>query len=197
MQLAKQIIATKYPYILPIRYIAHHINLITSHIIKLDFAKNVFTKCQNLITFFKTSYRAGAALQEDIINSFIKGGGLKISVKTRWFTAWNCCNSIIRLENSLKNVLENQPEIFQNALSLKNILHNCQFWQDVEQLENILAPAKRAIQAVEAKSSNMALCFLELVKMAIAIKNISNIIDLNFKTYALKFIISIGSNLIF
>ena len=104
MQLAKQIIATKYPYILPIRCIAHYINLITSHIIKLDFAKNVFTKCQNLITFFKTSYHAGAALQEDIINSFIKGGELKTSVKTRWFTAWNCCNSIIGLENSLKNV---------------------------------------------------------------------------------------------
>ncbi|RIB24115.1 hypothetical protein C2G38_2169465 [Gigaspora rosea] len=91
-----------------------------------------------------------AAFQEDIINSFIK-------------------------ENSLKNVLEDQPEIFQNALLIKNILRNHYFWQDVEPLENILAPAKRAIQAVEAKSSNMALCFLELVKMAIAIKNISNI----------------------
>ncbi|CAG8728352.1 16588_t:CDS:2, partial [Racocetra fulgida] len=42
MQLAKQIISTKYPYILPIRYIAHHINFITSHIIKLDFTKAVF-----------------------------------------------------------------------------------------------------------------------------------------------------------
>jgi len=104
MQLAKQIIATKYPYILPIRCIAHHINLITSHIIKLDFAKSVFKKCQTIITFFKTFYHAGAALQEDIIDSFIKGRGLKTSVKTRWFTAWNCCNSIIRLENSLKNV---------------------------------------------------------------------------------------------
>lgn len=104
MQLAKQIISTKYPSILPIRCIAHHINLITSHIIKLDFAKGVFKKCQMLISFFKNSYRAGAALQEDIINSFIKGGGLKTSVKTRWSTAWDCCNSIIRLENSLKNV---------------------------------------------------------------------------------------------
>ncbi|CAG8817556.1 8260_t:CDS:2, partial [Cetraspora pellucida] len=84
--------------------IAHHINLITSHIIKLDFAKGVFKKCQILISFFKNSYHAGAALQEDIVNSFIKDGGLKTLVKTRWSTAWNCCNSIIRLENSLKNI---------------------------------------------------------------------------------------------
>ncbi|CAG8794996.1 17953_t:CDS:2 [Dentiscutata erythropus] len=71
-------------------------------------------------------------------------------------------------------------------LSIKNILYNCQFWQDVEQLEIILALAKRAIQTVEANSSNMALCFLELVKMAIAIKNIPDNIDLNFKNLCIK-----------
>uniref|UniRef100_U9UHT7 Uncharacterized protein n=1 Tax=Rhizophagus irregularis (strain DAOM 181602 / DAOM 197198 / MUCL 43194) TaxID=747089 RepID=U9UHT7_RHIID len=35
---------------------------------------------------------------------------------------------------------------------------------DVEQLHTILAPAKKAIQAVEANSSNMALIFLELIQ---------------------------------
>ncbi|KAF0468706.1 zinc finger bed domain-containing protein 1-like [Gigaspora margarita] len=57
---------------------------------------------------------------------------------------------------------------------------------DIEQLEIILAPAIRTIRAVEAKSSNMASCFLELVKMAIAIKNISNITDINFKKQCIK-----------
>lgn len=52
MQLAKQIISTKYSHILSIRCIAHHINLITSNIVKLDFAKAVFKKCQTLIFFF-------------------------------------------------------------------------------------------------------------------------------------------------
>ena len=87
MQMARRLISEKYPYILSIRCMAHHINLITSDIIKLDFAKNTFKKCQTIITFFKTSYRAGAHLQEDIIQSLTKGGGLKTSVKTRWFTA--------------------------------------------------------------------------------------------------------------
>ncbi|CAG8716726.1 1679_t:CDS:2, partial [Cetraspora pellucida] len=92
-----------------------------------DFAKAVFKKCQILISFFKNSYHAGVTLQEDIINSFIKDGGLKTSVKTRWSTAWDCCNSIIRLKNSLKNVFKNQSEIFQDALNIKNILRNQQF----------------------------------------------------------------------
>jgi hypothetical protein len=45
----------------------------------------------------------------------------------------------------------------------------------------ILAPAKRAIEAIEAKSSNMALIFLELTKMAAAIKKLPNSLDSNFK----------------
>ena len=101
MQMARRLISEKYPYILSIRCMAHHVNLITSDIIKLDFAKNIIKKCQTIISFFKTSYRAGVRLQED---SLTEGGGLKTSVKTRWSTAWDCCNSIIRLENSLKNV---------------------------------------------------------------------------------------------
>lgn len=42
-------------------------------------------------------------------------------------------------------------------------------------------PVKTAIKAVEANSSNMALIFLELSKMAAYIKRIPSSIDLNFK----------------
>jgi len=75
MQMARKLISEKYPNILSIRCIAHHLNLITTDLIKLDFAKEIFEKCQTIISFFKTSYRAGAALQEDIIQSLIEGGG--------------------------------------------------------------------------------------------------------------------------
>jgi hypothetical protein len=104
MQMARKMISEKYHNILSIRCMAHHVNLITTDIIKLNFAKSTFKKCQIIISFFKTSYRAGAALQENIIQSLTRGGGLKSSVKTRWSTAWDCCDSIIRLENSLKHV---------------------------------------------------------------------------------------------
>ena len=104
MQMARWLISEKYPNILSIRCMAHHLNLITTDIIKLDFAKNVFKKCQAIISFFKSSHCAGSALQDDIIKSLTKGGGLKTSVKTRWSTAWNCCDSILRLENNLKHV---------------------------------------------------------------------------------------------
>jgi len=104
MQMARRLISEKYSNILSIRCKAHHLNLITANIIKLDFAKEIFKKCQAIISFFKTSHRAGAAL-DDLIKSLAEGGGgLKTSVKTRWSTAWDCCDSIVRLENNLKHV---------------------------------------------------------------------------------------------
>jgi hypothetical protein len=62
MQMARRLISEKYPNILSIRCMAHHLNLITTDIIKLEFAKNTLKKCQTIISFFKTSYRAGATL---------------------------------------------------------------------------------------------------------------------------------------
>ena len=81
MQMARRIISEKYQNVLSIRCMAHHLNLITTDIIKLSFAKDIIKKCQTIITFFKTSHRAGAILQENIIHSLISGGGLKTSVK--------------------------------------------------------------------------------------------------------------------
>ena len=42
-------------------------------------------------------------------------------------------------------------------------------------------PAKRAIQVIEGKSSNMALIFLELIKMAATIKQLPNSLNSEFK----------------
>ena len=32
------------------------------------------------------------------------GGGLKLFVKTRWTTAYDCVNSVLRLESAIKSV---------------------------------------------------------------------------------------------
>ena len=89
--------------ILSIRCIAHHVNLISTDICKTTFAKEVISKCQKIVKYFKQSHQAGEELREKITNE-IKGGGLKTYVVTRWTTAWNCTNSILQLEQILKNV---------------------------------------------------------------------------------------------
>jgi len=103
MQSAKRKVMNKYPHIMAIRCIAHHINLITKDIISIEWAKETLQKCQKVISFFHGTHRAGDALRNKIRNSFSKGS-LKSSVKTRWSTAWDVCDSILCLENNIKLV---------------------------------------------------------------------------------------------
>jgi hypothetical protein len=78
--------------------------LITIDIIKTTFAKEVIGKCTKIIKFFKNAHQAGEVLRDEIKNNLIEGGGLKTYVKTRWSTAWDCTESILRCEQIFKNV---------------------------------------------------------------------------------------------
>ncbi|PKB96412.1 hypothetical protein RhiirA5_256933, partial [Rhizophagus irregularis] len=55
MMAAKRQVAEKYPHILPMRCIAHHIQLILSDICNYPWAKKVLSDCQKIISFFKNS----------------------------------------------------------------------------------------------------------------------------------------------
>ncbi|CAG8648677.1 12894_t:CDS:2 [Rhizophagus irregularis] len=96
MMAAKRQVANKYPHILPMRCIAHHIQLISSDICNHPWAKKVLSDCQKIISFFKNSYPAGAALREEIFHTFTVGGNLKTSTKTRWSTAWDCLKKAVK-----------------------------------------------------------------------------------------------------
>ena len=87
-----------------IRCITHHINLITKDIISIKYVKTILQKCQQIISFFHKAHRAGVALRDKIITSFSIRDNLKSSVKTCWNTAWDVCESILCLENSIKLV---------------------------------------------------------------------------------------------
>ena len=102
--LAKKLVNNQYGYIVPIRCIAHHINLLTNDICKLEFAQSTLKKCMKLVNFFKASHRANATLTNEIIENMVKGGGLKGYCQTRWTTAFDCISSVLKCEDALKNV---------------------------------------------------------------------------------------------
>ena len=105
MQLAKQLISSEFPRIMPVRCIAHHIQLICTDIMKkIPLAKEILINCQKFVTYFSESHQSGAILREEIKKELIVGGGLKSSVKTRWSTSWDCCSSVLLLETIFKNV---------------------------------------------------------------------------------------------
>ncbi|RHZ72683.1 hypothetical protein Glove_241g31 [Diversispora epigaea] len=128
--LAKNLVSIKYPHIFPIQCIAHHINLLSNDIIKLNWATNIITCYKKIVTFFKQSY-----------------------------AAYDCTDSIIRCKNALKQ---------QN------------FFKNVKDLRTILLPIKKAIINLKHKSTTLADCFINLVIMATAIKELSQTSNQNF-----------------
>ncbi|GBC24127.2 ribonuclease H-like domain-containing protein [Rhizophagus irregularis DAOM 181602=DAOM 197198] len=181
---AKRIIADTHKHIIPIRCIAHHINLITTDICKTSFAKEVIAKCTKLVKFFKTSHQAGEKLKMSIIDDSVKGGNLKTYVKTRWTTAWDCTNSILRLKNQLKNLLNECPEILNNEI--KSLLRSRSFFNDVDAVNTLLDPVKSAVKALEFKSTTLADCFVELIKLSQRINFLPPISDQNFKSTCIE-----------
>ncbi|PKY60276.1 hypothetical protein RhiirA4_431097 [Rhizophagus irregularis] len=172
MMVAKRQVAEKYPHILPMRCIAHHIQFISNDIYNHPWTKKVLSDCQKIISFFKNSYPAGAALRDKIFHTFTTGGNLKTSTKTRWSTAWDCCESLLRNKNNIRSVLEQEPQFFVRAITTKNLINDRQFWINVEQLRNLITPVKRAVKDVEFQGTILADVFIELVKMAIAVQDI-------------------------
>lgn len=101
---AKQLVNDKYSHIIPVRCIAHQVNLLMMDIMKHQHSKEIITKCMKIITFFRHSHQAKALLSKELEDVLINGGGLKGYCKTRWTTAWDCLESIRRCEAPLYNV---------------------------------------------------------------------------------------------
>ena len=65
-KVARRLIGEKYPRIITMWYIAHHINLISKDICKHQFAISTISKCQALVSFFLRSHHGMSALRESI-----------------------------------------------------------------------------------------------------------------------------------
>ena len=94
-----------------IRCIAHHINLLTTNICKLEFAWLTLKKCMKLVRYFKASYQAGETLRNEIMDNMVGGSELKGYCQTRWTTAFDCASSVLKCKEVLKNISINYHSI--------------------------------------------------------------------------------------
>ncbi|PKK56205.1 hypothetical protein RhiirC2_800528 [Rhizophagus irregularis] len=100
----------------------------------------------------------------------VKGGKLKGYCQTRWMTAFNCVSSVLRCEEALKNIANNNPDYLKQ--NIKEIITR-RFFMNAEELQLILKPIKEAIKYLEMKNATLANCFLQLIKLFYSIKNLS------------------------
>jgi len=69
---------------------------------------------------------------------------------------------------------------------IKKIINKRGFFNDVEVLNSILIPIKSAILSLESKNTNLADCYIHLLKISIIINNLLNFDYSNFKNYCIK-----------
>ncbi|PKC50880.1 hypothetical protein RhiirA1_485107 [Rhizophagus irregularis] len=100
----------------------------------------------------------------------VKGGKLKGYCQTRWMTACDCVSSVLRCEEALKNVANNNLNYLKQ--NIKEIIMR-RFFMDIEELQLILKPIKEAIKYLEMKNATLADCFLQLIKLSYSIKSLS------------------------
>ena len=82
MVVTKRKINEKYGHIIPVRCITHHINLITTDIMKHEHSKKTIVNCIKIVNYFKKSYQNEAFLSQKLNKSLVIGGGLKGYIKT-------------------------------------------------------------------------------------------------------------------
>ena len=141
---------------------AYCLNLITKDFIKHTFVTKILNWSNVITTYFKKSHLPQKLLEDKIKEKNIKGGGLKTYIHTRWTTAYEMLQSICRLETCLKEVIsENSNKITSSAV--KNIITRKRgFFQDVQDLANIIKPIKDSIIRLESQDANLANCFFHL-----------------------------------
>jgi hypothetical protein len=72
------------------------------------------------------------------------------------------------------------------SAEVKALLQNCLFFQNVEELVKVVKPIKDVITSLEFKSTTLTDCFIQLIKLSMAIKVYQKIANPDFRTYYLE-----------
>ena len=83
----------------------------------------------------------------------------------------------------LLKLLEKHPETLKE--DIKDLLRNRFFFQDVEELVKIIQPIKEVLISLEYKTTTLADCFIQLMKLGVAFKLYPNITNISFRSYCL------------
>ncbi|CAG8781250.1 5813_t:CDS:2, partial [Cetraspora pellucida] len=120
-------------------------------------------QANQIIQFFKKSHRANRLLRDSIESMKLGSGGLEIYAKTRWASIYGTMSSIVRLKPVFEKILdENRDIISQQAIiSLLNDDDDI-FYANCHRIASIIQPIKEAIHNLEARTANLADCFVSL-----------------------------------
>jgi len=159
-------VSVKFPNIIGLRCMPHFINLITGDIMKHDWAAGLLKTCQSIVNYFSSHHRPNALLTQYRSEGIPKLCGY---VKTRWYSAGTCIQSVLKNEEPLRQLAQkNKTEL---STDIRAVVANRQFWANCEQLTAILRPLMSAVGTLESHSATLADCYEQLLHLAAAIED--------------------------
>ncbi|RHZ43998.1 hypothetical protein Glove_781g13 [Diversispora epigaea] len=154
-----------YGHIWDVRCAAHAINLIASDLVKINSIKDFISNCGKITGFFNNSHQG-------LKNMKINMEGLQTWCKTRRGSLFMTPDSILRARPVFDWILLEHNEIISNK-SVHDIIENEEFFTTCRQIRSIWAPIKECINILESKSASLADCFVQMIKLAVAIFKLS------------------------
>src|ERR1700728_5498891 len=160
---------------------AHEVNLIACDIVKENFGNRLLKKVNALASFFTNSHQASAKLSQLIKERNISGGGIKLYCKTRWTTASESTNSIIRLEAVLEEIVVNENNLLNDKV--RRIIQTRNFFSDLRILSFVLDPLRKVVLALEYRSATLGDCFLGLIRLSAVLKKLPRTFNQDFRNH--------------
>ncbi|GET56492.1 hypothetical protein GLOIN_2v1790055 [Rhizophagus irregularis DAOM 181602=DAOM 197198] len=117
------------------------IRRVLQNILEVTAKSEKFQKFQQLALEVKVENFLTTKLQKDFKISLTEAQTLMANILIRFILAFK----ELIWKSKCEQILSEQPDIFVNAVKVKAIIQDRQFWYDVEQLKIVLNPAKNAI----------------------------------------------------
>ncbi len=142
----------------------HAFGLVIGSMLGHKWARGVVKQAQRLVTFFRASHKAMKFLRIAAeIRKITKL--LRTANATRFTSVANMLDSVLGLEQALKAVVAEHPNIFKAAGSkatgqkVLTTVNSRVFWSKLEPLCKLLDPLTRVTQAVQAADATLASVF--------------------------------------
>ena len=82
-------------------------------------------------------------------------------------------------------ILDENPEKLSDDISA--LIQSWSFFTDVEAVNTLLEPVKSVVKSLEFKTTTLADCFIELIKLSQKIKSLPPVSDYDFKYQCIGF----------
>ncbi|CAG8723620.1 14146_t:CDS:2, partial [Funneliformis mosseae] len=137
-------------------------------LVKLNDIKEFISNCGIITGFFNNSHQGSAILAQGLKDMKINIERLQTWCKTRWGSLYMTADSILRARPVFDWILLEHNGIVTNS-NVYLLIQDDEFFMKCRHIRSIWAPIKECINIVEAKSASLADCFVQMIKLAIAI----------------------------